>query len=106
MVSDIDLFMDEFEGDIRNLLLRLARIWQTVVTGVIDRKDRAAEWAQERLPPDDQRLMERARTTYLGWQPDDRERSRAICRPRTPACKGPGRGPSCRACSNLPSRRH
>jgi predicted nucleotidyltransferase len=71
MVSDIDLFMDEFEGDIRNLLLRLARIWQTVVTGVIDRKDRAAEWAQERLPPDYQRLIERARAMYLGWQPDE-----------------------------------
>jgi len=70
MVSDIDGFMDEFEGDTRNLLLRLARIWQTVVTGVIDRKDRAAAWAQERLPPDYQQLMERARAMYLGWQPD------------------------------------
>jgi predicted nucleotidyltransferase len=70
MVSDIDVFMDEFEGDTRNLLLRLARIWQTVVTGIIDRKDRAAEWAQKRLPPDDQQLMQRARAMYLGWQPD------------------------------------
>lgn len=71
MVSDIDVFMDEFEGDTRNILLRLARIWQTVVTGSIDRKDRAAEWAQERLPPDYQQLMERARAMYLGWQPDE-----------------------------------
>jgi predicted nucleotidyltransferase len=71
MVSDIDVFMDEFEGDTRNLLLRLARIWQTVVTGVIDRKDRAAEWAQERLPSDYQELMERARAMYLGRQPDE-----------------------------------
>jgi streptomycin 3"-adenylyltransferase len=63
--------MDEFEGDIRNLLLRLARIWQTVVTGVIDRKDRAATWAQERLPPEYQPLMEWARAMYLGRQPDD-----------------------------------
>ena len=71
MVGDIDVFMDEFEGDIRNLLLRLARIWQTVVTGVIDRKDRAATWAQERLPPEYQPLMEWARAMYLGRQPDD-----------------------------------
>ena len=70
MVSDIDLFMDEFEQDTRNLLLRLARIWQTVVTGIIDRKDRAAEWAEERLPSDYQQLMERARAMYLGRQPD------------------------------------
>jgi hypothetical protein len=33
MVTDIDVFMAEFEEDARNLLLRLARIWQTVVTG-------------------------------------------------------------------------
>jgi predicted nucleotidyltransferase len=71
MVSDIDLFMDEFEDDTRNLLLRLARIWQTIVTGIIDRKDRAAEWARERLPSDYQPLMERARAMYLGRQSDD-----------------------------------
>jgi len=71
MVSDIDLLMDEFENDTRNILLRLARIWQTVVTGVIDRKDRAAVWAQERLPPDHRHLMERARAAYLGWQPGE-----------------------------------
>ena len=71
MVSDIDVFMDEFEQDTRNLLLRLARIWQTVATGVIDRKDRAAEWAEGRLPSDHRRLMERARAIYLGRQPDD-----------------------------------
>jgi predicted nucleotidyltransferase len=71
MVGDIDGFMDEFEDDTRNLLLRLARIWQTVVTGVIDRKDRAAEWALERLPPDHQQRMERARAIYLGRQPDE-----------------------------------
>jgi streptomycin 3"-adenylyltransferase len=71
MVSDIDLFIDEFEQDTRNLLLRLARIWQTVVTGIIERKDRAAEWAEERLPSDYQQLLERARAIYLGRQPDE-----------------------------------
>jgi hypothetical protein len=71
MVSDIDVFMDEFEQDTRNLLLRLTRIWQTVATGVVDRKDRAADWALERLPSDYQQLMERARANYLGRQPDE-----------------------------------
>jgi predicted nucleotidyltransferase len=70
MVDDIDVLMDEFEGATRNTLLTLARIWQTVVTGVIDRKDRAAAWSQERLPSDCRQLMERARAMYLGWQPD------------------------------------
>jgi Domain of unknown function (DUF4111) len=36
MVDDIDVSMDEFEGDTRNILLRLARIWQTVVTGITE----------------------------------------------------------------------
>jgi predicted nucleotidyltransferase len=71
MTSDLDVFMEEFEADTRNLLLGLARIWQTVVTGTIDRKDRAAEWAQERLPSRYQHLMERARAMYLGWRPDE-----------------------------------
>ena len=43
MVSDIDLFMDELEMTTRNILLRLARIWQTIFTGIIDRKDGATE---------------------------------------------------------------
>ena len=62
--------MEDFEEDTRNTLLTLTRIWQTVVTDVIDRKDRAAEWAQKRLPPDYQQLIERARAIYLGRQPD------------------------------------
>ena len=70
MVSDIDGLMEDFEEDTRNTLLTLTRIWQTVVTDVIDRKDRAAEWAQKRLPPDYQQPIERARAIYLGRQPD------------------------------------
>jgi predicted nucleotidyltransferase len=71
MVSDIDGLVNDVEGDTRNVLLTLARIWQTVVTSIIDRKDRAAVWARERLPSDHQYLMERARAIYLGWQPDE-----------------------------------
>jgi predicted nucleotidyltransferase len=67
----VDLQYGEFEQDTRNLLLRLTRIWQTVATGVVDRKDRAADWALERLPSDYQQLMERARANYLGRQPDE-----------------------------------
>jgi streptomycin 3"-adenylyltransferase len=71
MVGDLDRLMDEFQGDPRNILLTLARVWQTLVTGVISRKDRAAEWARERLPSDHRQVMERARAMYLGHQPDD-----------------------------------
>jgi predicted nucleotidyltransferase len=71
MVGDLDRLMDEFQGDPRNILLTLARIWQTVATGVIDRKDRAAEWARERLASAHRPAMERARAMYLGREPDD-----------------------------------
>jgi len=71
MAGDLDRLMDEFEGDPRNILLTLARVWQTLATGVISRKDRAAEWAQERLPSAHRQLMERARAMYLGHQADD-----------------------------------
>jgi predicted nucleotidyltransferase len=50
MVSDLDGLTEDLEGDTRNILLTLARIWQTVVTGIVDRKDRAAEWVQEPRP--------------------------------------------------------
>jgi streptomycin 3"-adenylyltransferase len=71
MVGNLDRLMDEFQGDPRNILLTLARIWQTVATGVIDRKDRAAEWARERLTSAHRQPMERARAMYLGREPDD-----------------------------------
>ena len=71
MVGELDRLLDELEGDPRNILLTLARIWQTVATGVIDRKDRAAGWARERLAPDHRQPMELARAMYLGREPDD-----------------------------------
>ena len=71
MVGDIDVLMDEFDADTRNILLTLARIWQTVVTGVIDRKDRAAEWAGERLPPGGQPFWSGHGASTLAWSPAD-----------------------------------
>jgi streptomycin 3"-adenylyltransferase len=71
IVGNLDRLMDEFQGDPRNILLTLARIWQTVATGVIDRKDRAAEWARRRLPSAHRQVMDRARAMYLGQEPDD-----------------------------------
>lgn len=49
-------------GDQRNGLLTLARIWTTLVTGEIVRKDVAADWALERV---DLPLLARARELYL-----------------------------------------
>ena len=39
----------DIEGDTRNVLLTLARVWCTLATGEIRSKDDAATWAMERL---------------------------------------------------------
>ncbi|QRK12923.1 DUF4111 domain-containing protein [Archangium violaceum] len=62
---------DTWEGDERNVLLALARIWVTRATGAIFPKDVAATWALERLPPAHRPALELARAAYLGECEDD-----------------------------------
>ena len=45
--------MADLEGDVRNVLLTLARVWFTLETGTIASKDVAADWAITRLPRDE-----------------------------------------------------
>ncbi|GEM_PF-6550602 len=40
----------DWQGDERNVVLALARIWFSAATGTIAPKDVAANWALERLP--------------------------------------------------------
>lgn len=54
------------KGDERNVLLTLARMWFTVVTGELCSKDMAAEWVIPRLPQNLAVLLEMARKAYLG----------------------------------------
>ncbi|WP_137920230.1 AadA family aminoglycoside 3''-O-nucleotidyltransferase [Hydrogenophaga sp. 2FB] len=61
----------DWRGDERNVVLALARIWFTVVTGGIAPKDVAAAWALWRLPSDLQPVLVGARDAYLGLAPDD-----------------------------------
>lgn len=56
---------DKIETDTRNMLLALARTWQTLATGEISRKDVAANWAAQRLPADEAALVRRAGDQYL-----------------------------------------
>ncbi|MET4575401.1 aminoglycoside adenylyltransferase family protein [Ottowia thiooxydans] len=60
----------DWEGEERNILLALARIWYTACTGEIAAKDAAAAWAAERLPAAHSALMARAAAAYLSGQPD------------------------------------
>lgn len=63
--------LDSLEGDERNVLLTLARMWRTLVTGEFVSKDAAAEWAQTRLPAEHATVLADARDGYLGILKDD-----------------------------------
>jgi predicted nucleotidyltransferase len=69
------------DGDTRNVLLTLARIWASIETGRMLSKDGAATWALERLPEEHKPVLERARDLYLegsrGSWDDLREEVRA-----------------------------
>ncbi len=60
------------EGDERNVLLTLARMWRTLTTGEFVPKDVAAEWAVQRLSLGSAALLEDAREAYLGLRTVDR----------------------------------
>jgi predicted nucleotidyltransferase len=64
MVDTVPFLLEDLEGDTRNVLLTLARIWLTLGTGEIRSKDAAADWVLPRLAPDDRPLLERARDLY------------------------------------------
>lgn len=56
----------DLEGDERNIILALARIWYSVVTGNIAAKDEAASWLMPRLPVEYADTLQAACAEYLG----------------------------------------
>ena len=58
--------MADLEGDVRNVLLTLARVWFTLETGAIRSKDEAAAWAIPRLPEGRGDALRLARAAYRG----------------------------------------
>jgi predicted nucleotidyltransferase len=66
MVGHLDELAAELDGDEANVILTLARVWATVVTGEIHSKDAAADWVLERLPEEQRPVLVRARGIYLG----------------------------------------
>ncbi|MDK1489823.1 aminoglycoside adenylyltransferase family protein [Sinorhizobium sp. 7-81] len=63
--------ISSLEGDERNVLLTLARMWRTLATGQFVPKDVAGEWAMSRLPAESAMLVAHAREAYLGVTRDD-----------------------------------
>ena len=66
IVEGIPGLLADLEGDEANVLLTFARIWTTLATGQIVSKDKAANWAIERLPAAHRPMIEKARDVYLG----------------------------------------
>ncbi|MGE8686563.1 MAG: aminoglycoside adenylyltransferase family protein [Achromobacter sp.] len=65
MAGALPALMASLEGDERNVLLTLARMWRTASTGEIVSKDEAAAWAAARMPAAAARLLREARSAYL-----------------------------------------
>lgn len=80
LVHGLDGLMQDLETDTRNVILTLARIWITLATGEIRRKDKAAAWAAERLPPEFAAVLERRRRSRGDWvrRADRRSGPRAL----------------------------
>ena len=70
LTDELPSLLADLETDTRNIVLTLARIWVTVVTGEIRSKDAAADWALERLPAEHRPILARARAIYLGDEPE------------------------------------
>ena len=60
MLHSIDDFFAKFDTDTANTLLVAARVWTTLATGEIGRKDAAAEWALARLAEEHRPSLARA----------------------------------------------
>ncbi|MFJ6068220.1 aminoglycoside adenylyltransferase family protein [Streptomyces tendae] len=71
ITAGVPELLAELESDTRNVLLTLARVWSTLVTGDIRSKDAAADWALGRLPAPYRPPLAHARAVYLGQETED-----------------------------------
>lgn len=64
----LDLWQEraDLKGDERNIILTLARIWYSVVTGEMIGKDKAAAWLLPQLSEAHAATLQAARSEYLG----------------------------------------
>ncbi|MDE3812341.1 DUF4111 domain-containing protein [Sinorhizobium meliloti] len=71
MRDALPLLVDSLQGDERNVLLTLARMWRTSATGDFITKDAAATWAANQMPDQEAGTLIHAREAYLGKLRDD-----------------------------------
>ena len=68
-ISDsLPALLNSLQGDECNVLLTLARMWQTLVTRKFVPKDAAARWAMPRLATEQAAVLYDAQEVYLGIQ--------------------------------------
>jgi len=77
--------IDHLQGDERNVILTLARMWVTAATGKFVSKDEAAQWVIHRLPEEQAALMDLAGKAYRGecidnWENVDTELAELVDR--------------------------
>ncbi len=77
MRDNLPALVGGLRGDERNVLLTLARMWRTAVTGEFIAKDAAATWAALRMPDHDTDTLIYAREAYLGRIDDQWEDRRS-----------------------------
>jgi len=66
MRQGLPALLATLDGDERNVLLTLTRMWHTLETGIMAPKDMAAQWAVARLPAEAAGVVAFARRDYLG----------------------------------------
>lgn len=69
--DSLPALLADLDGDERNVVLTLARMWVTLETGEIVAKDVAAAHVASRLEPPLRAVVELAREAYLGRRRDD-----------------------------------
>lgn len=72
--AGVPQLLADLDSDTTNVLLTLARAWESVDTGQLESKDAAAAWALPRLSPGERAVLAHARSVYLDeveedWQP-------------------------------------
>ena len=71
IADSLSSLMAGINGDERNVILTLARMWATVESGVFLPKDKAAEWAGSFVTKEQRVLLELAASAYRGECTDD-----------------------------------
>lgn len=64
-IESLDALVDDIGWDTRNVVLTLARIWSSLVTGEILGKEEAAQWALSRVSPQHRGVLDDARTACV-----------------------------------------